>query len=462
MLCPHCGKDTPIDKSYCIHCEQSVLVTGGQQVEPEVTVSESADLGDWGPRLMRWFVGLVVLACVLGFGTRYLKGRPLHEAEIDRPPLPAPRPTLPEPEPPGTLPQAPVIEPVGVSIPPLPQIELAFGSRDERVRRLFLERKGGDAQTEEAVRRGLDWLQSVQDDDGQWGCERFGGMPQHTCGVTGLALLAYLGAGHAHTTDGPYKETVAKALQYILQQQNEKGRFPSSLYTQGICTMALVEAYGMTGDTSLLQQARKAVEFIIAAQQECGGWDYSERKEKNRGDTSVTGWQVMALKSAVRAGIDVPTEVLAKMRQFLRDVTRDGAIGYTNLTTPEKRWRTTPALTAAGLNAHLFAGAEPDDPHVQQAVAILLQNLPELPHRDGENWRPRAKAYLWYHGSLALSRLGGRAWKAWNNNVKLVLLKLQDDDGGWEPHGDRWTKQGGKIYFTSLCLLALEVYYRYD
>jgi len=461
MICPHCGKDTPVERSRCIHCDQSMLITADQMMRPPEQVEAEA-LGDWGPRLLRWFVGLVVLAFVLGFGSSFLSKRPLTKSKVERPSMSAPRPSLPMPKPPRKLPEAPLIEPVGVSIPPLPTIDLAFGSRDANVRRLFLARNGGGPDTEAAVQKGLEWLKGIQQPDGHWQAAEYGAKEQHTLGISGLCLLAFLGAGHDHINDGPFKDVVAKAIHYVLQQQQENGHFPGTFYTQGICAMAIVEAYGMTGDTTLLQQATKAIEYIVAAQQECGGWDYSAAKDRNRGDTSVTGWQVMALKSAKRVGIEFPTEVMTKMRKYLAEVTRDGAIGYTNLEDPEHKWRTSAALTAAGLNAHLFAGAERDDPAVQKAVGILLNHLPQLPKQDGDKWRPGADIYLWYHGSLALSRLGGQEWKVWNHHAKQVLLKLQGDDGSWETNGDRWREHGGKLYFTALALLALEVYYRYD
>jgi len=232
MLCPHCGKDTPVEGSYCIHCEQSLLVTAGQAVETAAAVAtQSEDMGDWGPRLLRWFVGLVVLACVLGFGSSFLRKRPLTKSKVELPRLPEPRPALAMPKAPRKLPQGGLIEPVGVSIPPLPKVDLAFGSRDAQVRRLFLERKGGDAETESAVERGLAWLKSVQEAGGHWDAAKHGGRDNCNLGVTGLALLAYLGAGHSHVADGPYKDTVAKAIQYVLQQQNEAGHFPGALYT---------------------------------------------------------------------------------------------------------------------------------------------------------------------------------------------------------------------------------------
>ena len=462
MICPHCGKDTPIEKSYCVNCQQTLLITAGQTFEVEV--EKEWPYGEWGPKLLRAFVGLIVLAIVLGYGASFLRKRELTKSKVDTPSLSAPRPSFPTPKAPTTLPKAGLIEPVGVSIPPLPKIELAFGSRDAAVKRLFLERNGGDANTEAAVEKGLQWLKANQDAQGHWSCDRFGGTADKTLGVTGLALLAYLGAGYDHKTDGPYKETVSKALLYVLRAQGEGGRFPGAFYTQGICTMALIEAYGMTGDTTLLQQAEAAVQAIIAAQQECGGWDYGHAKDRNRGDTSVTGWQVMALKSALRVGIEIPTDVMAKTRKFLEDVTRaDGSIGYTNATTADQPWRTTPALTAAGLNAHLFAKARHDEDVVQKAIGVILRHMPDEPKQAGDGkWRPGADVYFWYHGTLALSRVGGREWRVWNAHMKRLLLKLQGKDGSWDTHGDRWAKQGGKIYFTSLCIMALEVYYRYD
>jgi hypothetical protein len=229
--------------------------------------------------------------------------------------------------------------------------------------------------------------------------------------------------------------------------------------------MAIIEAYGLSNDTSLLLPARKGIEAIVAAQTETGGWDYGHRSERNRSDTSITGWQVMALKSAQRVGIEFPDQVYQKAADFLTEVSNEkGAIGYE--TTGERPWRTTLALTAAGLNAFLFADLKRDDARVQKAVGILLANLPKTPKAHGDGWRPRADIYFWYHGSLALSRLGGSEWKIWNERVKEILLKLQDKDGdlmgSWRLCGAPWSDRCGRIYFTALAIMALEVYYRYD
>jgi len=474
MKCPYCTEETPLSESKCVHCGRSLEFTSGAAFEPPAR-RESAQESEWGPRLLRYAVVLALVAGGLWWWGRSFRQMPdvkvpAEELRVD---VPEAKVALPRPKLPGA-PPAPklLLEPEAVALPeplPQPQAHPAFGSRDPRVRKLFLERNGGDAHTEAAVKLGLEWLSRTQDEDGSWDYTKYGVGEQqraaqaHRVGVAGLALLAFLGAGHNHLDPGPFRDTVAKALKGLLGAQDANGRFPGALYAQGICTMALVEAYGLTNDTPLLAPAQKGIEAIVAAQNATGGWDYGPGGA--RGDTSVTGWQIMALKSARRVGIEFPKEAYDNAITFLAAVTREnGAIGYD--TGGTGAWRTTPALTAVGLNALLFMDVEPADPRVQKALAILLAALPRMPRPQGDAWNPHADIYFWYHGSLALSRLGGQEWAAWNARVKEILLALQDTEGdlkgSWRLAGDPWGGHAGRVYFTALAIMALEVYYRYD
>jgi hypothetical protein len=477
MQCPHCGEATPDALSNCTHCGKTLLITA----DSVFTVRTASSGGggeetEWGPKLARYVVGLLVLAAVLWFGANFLRGLPLAKNEVDEPPIEISETQIPDPKVPDQLPSAPLPEPQAIALPEsLPTAKLAFGSRDPRFRQLFLERNGGDARTEAAVKLGLEWLAKLQKEDGAWDYVDYevdakykAEAPAHRVGLAGLALLAYLGAGHTHKDDGPFKDNVEKLLLFILKQQNLQGQFPGTLYTQGICTMALAEAYGLTADTTLYEPTRRAIEAICAAQTESGGWDYGFRSDRNRGDTSVTGWQIMALKSAKKVGIEFPEQVYTKAVEFITGIAHDdGAIGYSNL----DAWRSTPALTAAGLNALLFTGVEQADPRIQKAVGVLLANLPRTPKQQAQGWGPGADFYFWYHGSMALSRLGGPDWKIWNERAKEVLLALQDKQGdpaaggqpgSWHLAGDPWSDRTGRLFVTTLALLALEVYYRYD
>ena len=63
--------------------------------------------------------------------------------------------------------------------------------------------------------------------------------------------------------------------------------------------------------------AQSAVNYIEWAQADDGGWRYTP---KQAGDTSVFGWQMMALKSASLGGLEVDDYVIRGARNFLRDV----------------------------------------------------------------------------------------------------------------------------------------------
>jgi hypothetical protein len=62
----------------------------------------------------------------------------------------------------------------------------------------------------------------------------------------------------------------------------------------------------------------------------------------------------------------------------------------------------------------------------------------------------------------------GDAWREWNQKLRPLLLNSQVKTGvaagSWDPGGtipDRWRKQGGRLYVTTMNLLSLEVQHRY-
>jgi len=179
----------------------------------------------------------------------------------------------------------------------------------------------GKATTENAVDLGLQWLADHQDEDGRWDTDDFmkhdpaddkcdgPGGALHDVGLTGLATLAFLGAGYTHQgDDNPHAKTVARALHYLLSVQVADGLLGkrvshSFMYSHTIGTLALCEAYSMTRDPRLAQGVKKAVDFIQKARNPYLAWRYEPRGGEN--DTSVTAWCVAVLRSAQRAGLDV-------------------------------------------------------------------------------------------------------------------------------------------------------------
>ncbi|RMF93373.1 MAG: hypothetical protein D6741_13760, partial [Planctomycetota bacterium] len=205
----------------------------------------------------------------------------------------------------------------GASVPELYRLRL------DPDKLALAKRFGADEETEQAVRRALAWLASHQEADGSWnpirhgggketytlGKDRGGAGAQAQTGITALALLAFLGAGHTHRHDGPYRRNVAAAVDFLVRSQAPQGHLAGGarvyefMYCHAMGTLALAEAYGMTGDPELERTVRRAVAFSLSAQDpRGGGWRY---RPGDPGDTSQMGWQLMALRSARLAGIPV-------------------------------------------------------------------------------------------------------------------------------------------------------------
>lgn len=344
---------------------------------------------------------------------------------------------------------------------------------------------GGSDDTEEAVEAALAWLAQAQSAAGQWEARRFGagqegwidGQNRHgagakaDAGVTGLALLAYLGAGYTHV-QGDYQETVAAALGYLLRIQDPSGHLAGGadpyafMYCHGMASLALGEAYAMTGDKSLEPAVRRAVGYTLSAQHpQTGGWRY---RPGDIGDTSQLGWQLMALMSAEHAGISVPRQRYLLASRFLDSVAAGTSRGLASYRPQERPTSSMTAealvcrylLAAHDLSAHPLEGQR--EPRFalassteREATAYLLQELPGTTHDN---------VYYWYYGTLAMYQAGGEAWQRWNQALTKTLLARQRRTGqlagSWDP--DRvWGSHGGRVYSTAMCALCLEVYYRY-
>ena len=205
-----------------------------------------------------------------------------------------PRPTTPLPD----------LDSVRESLTTRRSSNMSFAARDPRVRSEMVKKEGGTTLTEAAVARGLRWLASVQNQDGSWSLLKYENSRRRNnrgdARGTSLALLPFLGAGQTHEY-GRYKENVAKGLAWLIQNQKNDGDLrinateSNGIYAHAQATIVLCETLAMTGDEQFREPAQKAIEFIQRWQHREGGWRYRPR---SAGDTSIHGWQMMALQSA--------------------------------------------------------------------------------------------------------------------------------------------------------------------
>jgi hypothetical protein len=345
------------------------------------------------------------------------------------------------------------------------------------------------------VSAGLRWLARHQNPDGTWCSDDVGrrcsaglcpgkGEAGFDEGVTSLTLLAFLGAGYTPLSKDELVDpvepgkalgfggVVKKGLQALLARQDSEGcigpRGAKFMYNHAIATLALSEAYGMTAAPVLREPAQKAVDFLVAAQNPGAGWRYGVRGGEN--DTSVTGWAVMALKSAELSELTFPRKSYEGAIAWIDRATERGPlprVGYNQAGSGKvyipgrnEQFADHPTMSAIGLLSQVFVKKDRRD--ATQARS-LLADLPE--------WKEhQIDFYAWYYSTLALYQFDGPSgvhWKKWSDPIRNALVANQRvakngcENGSWDPILDRWGSQGGRVYATAINTLTLEIFYRY-
>jgi hypothetical protein len=228
------------------------------------------------------------------------------------------------------------------------------------------------------------------------------------------------------------------------------------MYSHGLAAIALSEAYGMSRDKVVGARAQAALNFIMSAQDpQTGGWWYQPKQAG--GDTSVFGWQLMALKSGQMAGLQVTPASLDGSRKWLTSVAAGNNGGLFKYR-PESG--ASPTMSAVGLLCSQYLGAKRDDPAMVEGVQYLMSNLP-APGAASRN------CYYLYYATQVLHNVPGPEWDRWNRAMRRSFIETQIKDGcaagSWDPANpeDAWRQQGGRLMVTSIAALSLEVYYRY-
>lgn len=348
--------------------------------------------------------------------------------------------------------------------------ESAFANRSGEAKTTALQQTGGSEETEAAVASALRYLAQTQQANGSWNPQTTGagveraplGVNRHGAGgrsetaITGLALLAMIGAGNTHQ-HGKYADNVYRGLAFLI---NSQSRVPQSIgslagantsvysatYSHGIAALAMCEAAAITRDASALVSAQRAINYTMQMQiPATGGWRYT-RYDRD-GDLSQLGWQAMVLDAGHRAKLPVKQQTVNGIQRFLRSV-RAGRGGLASYRPREAPTRT---MTAEALATRLLIGENVPAAEIAEAETYLLQQPPGV---GADNY------YYWYYATLALHQLQDDAWLQWNTALKRRLLSTQRPDGRWSSN-TVWGGYGGEIYTTSMATLCLETYYRH-
>jgi formylglycine-generating enzyme required for sulfatase activity/beta-lactamase regulating signal transducer with metallopeptidase domain len=323
--------------------------------------------------------------------------------------------------------------------------------------------------TTSVIGDGLEWIVEHQLPSGGWSfdldecpsCEgQCGDSGQHVedkNAATGLALLALLGAGHwpnqARGLGPDYSENVASGLQFLMNNMEKTphgGNFSMSSsggYAQGICTLALCEAYAVTQDPDMKTAALDALQYVEYAQDPVGGgWRYYPRQP---GDASVTAWQILALTSARKAGLDVDDQIFRRAMEFLDTVQTDGGAKYGYTLGNVER----PGTTAMGLLSRMHLGWERDNPNLLRGANWLLDDKRNAFDLSGSYFAAQLFHQIDVVHLIEFDR----------ENCSMFCESQASEGherGSWmfeSPHSN----YGGRLYCTSITLMRMEIWYRH-
>ena len=291
---------------------------------------------------------------------------------------------------------------------------------------------------ERAVTRGLDYLARTQKPNGAWP-----GNYGNVSGVVGLAMMSFLAHGDV-PDEGKYGHVIRRAVSYIVTHQESNGLLQgeggsSPMYSHGFATMALGEVYGVIDDPRVGPALKKATGLIVKCQNRLGGWRYSVNSTD--ADTTVSGAQMMGLRAAANAGIEVPiTAVRRGVAYYKSCFCPGGGFGYTGPSGPS------PARSGIGLLILSLSGAY-RSPEAKATAELLL-------HGGGSYGHGGYFYYMTYYCSQAMYQAGGKYWRYWNETMTPAIISMQAPDGSWPQQGT-----GGVVCNTAFALLSLEINY---
>ncbi len=306
---------------------------------------------------------------------------------------------------------------------------------------------GVSAETEAAIKRGLDFLDRSQARDGSW--RNSGGYGSYPSAMTALAGMALLGQGSTPTR-GKYWQNLRRATEYLMDQAGEDGVITAgteegrSMYGHGFSTMFLAQVYGMEEDVRRQKRLHgiltRAVNLVARSQSGAGGWLYSPDSAGDEGSVTVT--QIQALRACRNAGITVPIKTIERAVHYIKkSANPDGSIRYSVNSGGGGRAPITAAAVAVLYNAGRY-----DDPIAEKALEYSKRHV-RVNNSSGHHYY--AHLYL----SQALYQKGGKDWDEYYKKMSAWLLRSQQHDGSWAGDGV------GTVYGTSLALTILQLPY---
>jgi hypothetical protein len=318
----------------------------------------------------------------------------------------------------------------------------------------------------QAIEKSLSWLVKQQNNDGSWSNLQM----QADVTSTGAAGLALLMEGST-LTKGKYSKNVSQAVGWMVRNCREgadDGRFGSNAREDPAgamsgqsyavlflaCALTREQKSEVKGFEARLARARqqemagvlkRAVRFIVKAQTKSGGWGLAPSQDYGNAGSTIE--QVLALRAAELAGIEVPKETMQKAYAYLKKVTTPrGGITFSS----EREGGERPGLTIAA-----FAASYGSD---QVGADLLKKWLKFSQYSIG----PQSATQDVFHLAIAVHGLGDAGYAklfgttepglVWSKARRMLLNRFRSEGGAiyrrWNPN---------PTFGTAISLIALQL-----
>ncbi len=396
----------------------------------------------------------------------------------------------------------------------------AFAARSGSGRKLAIKKYGGSAQTERAVERALDWLVSVQNEDGSWG--DYEDEYYHKVQLTCYALLAFLAHGETPQSE-KYGEALMKGLKRVLvweetrkveagTDENGKPKWQwlndtwNRLDSVARIGIVLAEGYAITKIPALERGMNRIIDTIIKTQNPEGGFHRHKDRDGNwvnRFDLYNGSFAYNALYSAYNAGCELPG-MEESIKRSINAIEKKHFVkkagGFTQYAVNDKGEGRVGFNETAEATLFLYLMGS-NGREAQKGYEWLTKFKPNNKDNsemrmDWKNLPSQTSAVGWYYMTQAIFQATsgtGKEWNRWNTSVCRTLIREQNSAGYWECPADKyehfeekmitlqngrqkldkvqkiyneseqggWTPENAKLWATTFFTLTLEVYYRY-
>jgi hypothetical protein len=296
--------------------------------------------------------------------------------------------------------------------------------------------------------------------------------------------MAFMAHGHM-AGQGKYGGRLERATEYVIGCQKANGLVTrvgpdgpgirrdvehdigvTAAYNHAISSLMLSEVYGSSkGDPS--PRLKKAISNSIAATLKMqrwskerpidrGGWRYLDDFNEQDSDLSITGWELMFLRSARNAGFDVPNQSIEDAVRYVRRTfsERYGAFGYI----ADKYDFRSRGMAGAGILALAHAGLHGTPEEVRSGKWLLglnFDNYNETERFTQKDWYNDRYHYGLFLCCQGMYQLGGEYWEKFYPRAVHAVLAHQRPNGSWAPESHFHDAQFGNSYTTALVVLCL-------